>query len=323
MSEYINNNKQDRIDITGIRYNDLIAIERDYSWKTKDIHWFFKCARCDRIVSKSKSAVMHGKIKTCGNHASELIKERPDDIRHKKRTVDMTTDEMLAYFKEIIDSGVCPSQGMLKYKLITHRLYSIHNSMIDRCRNPNNSRWSLYGGADIPVSVCDRWYTPGSQMGVIRFIYDAYQNGYYDQPKNTKRGDILSIDRWPNKNGNYDPTNVRWIPLKEQGQNVRTNRMICDGRETLIVSKFEEKYHLPSGWVSVRRDAANWTDDMVVWAAIHQELGLNTKHFSKRHFTNFRDVDGFMRLCPKIGSTLFNIAMKQWEDYEANGRHNQ
>ena len=35
-----------------------------------------------------------------------------------------------------------------------------------------------------------------------------------------------SIDRWPNKDGNYEPGNVRWATREEQGSNKSNNRHI-------------------------------------------------------------------------------------------------
>lgn len=43
-----------------------------------------------------------------------------------------------------------------------HPLYHTWASMIQRCTNPNNDCFAIYGGASPPVTVCDRWLNDGN-----------------------------------------------------------------------------------------------------------------------------------------------------------------
>ena len=86
------------------------------------------------------------------------------------------------------------------------RLYRVWISMRARCNNPNNKSFKYYGGKG--VLVCDEW----SDYSVFKRW--AENNGY---DKNAKYGDC-TIDRI-NPNGNYEPSNCRWVDMATQNNN--------------------------------------------------------------------------------------------------------
>lgn len=57
------------IDISGVRYNDLTAI--NYSHWNKVEYWNFKCELCGDIKPKRKPDVKRGRIKSCGCHKNK------------------------------------------------------------------------------------------------------------------------------------------------------------------------------------------------------------------------------------------------------------
>ena len=67
----------------------------------------------------------------------------------------------------------------------------------------------MYGARGI--KMCDRW-----NASFEDFLADV---GFRPSPDH-------SIDRYPNKNGNYEPGNVRWATRVEQQNNLRSNRMV-------------------------------------------------------------------------------------------------
>jgi hypothetical protein len=75
--------------------------------------------------------------------------------------------------------------------------------MIQRCTNQNQRAFKNYGGRGI--SVCDRW-----RMSFENFLADMGE-----PPAG------LSLDRYPNNDGNYEPTNCRWANRDEQNCNKR------------------------------------------------------------------------------------------------------
>ena len=88
------------------------------------------------------------------------------------------------------------------------RLYNTWGCMRQRCNNPNNTSYEHYGGRGI--SICDEW------NDYVNFRNWAYANGY---------DDTLSIDRI-NNDGNYEPSNCRWVNNEVQTNNQSRNRII-------------------------------------------------------------------------------------------------
>lgn len=88
------------------------------------------------------------------------------------------------------------------------RLYKSWHTMIYRCENPKSTHYKVYGGRGI--SVCKEWHNPEE------FMKWALENGYNDN---------LTIDRI-DVNGNYEPSNCRWITQLEQARNKRNNKKL-------------------------------------------------------------------------------------------------
>lgn len=82
--------------------------------------------------------------------------------------------------------------------------YHILNNIKQRCFNKKSKSYINYGGRGI--SVCDEW-----KNDYISFVNWANKNGY-------KEG--LSIDRIDN-DGNYEPSNCRWVNRIIQSRNTR------------------------------------------------------------------------------------------------------
>jgi len=91
------------------------------------------------------------------------------------------------------------------------RLYGVWNTMIQRCTNKNADEYWNYGGRGI--KVCGEWT---GELGFKNFYDWAMSNGY---DKNAERGKCI-IDRI-DVNGNYEPSNCRWVDMYVQVHNRR------------------------------------------------------------------------------------------------------
>jgi len=98
-----------------------------------------------------------------------------------------------------------------KHGLSKHPLYKKWRGIKQRCFLKSRDGYENYGGRGI--TMCDEWL---GKNGFYNFYNWAIQNGY-------KKG--LTIDRI-DVNGNYEPTNCRWVTMKTQGNNRRNNKLI-------------------------------------------------------------------------------------------------
>lgn len=117
----------------------------------------------------------------------------------------------------------------------TTRLYKCWQDMKSRCYNGNNKNYIQYGGRGI--IVCEQW-----EHDYQKFRAWAVENGYKEN---------LTLDR-VNFNGNYEPTNCRWVSIKSQQHNKRNNRFIEFKGEIKTLSEWCEKLNLNKSSISSR-----------------------------------------------------------------------
>ena len=113
-------------------------------------------------------------------------------------------------------------------------MYNSWVSMKQRCSNPNNRAWLYYGGRGI--KVCDSWVNS----------FDNFIDDVGDRPF-----EGAQLDR-TDTNGDYEPSNVRWITASE---NMKNRRPSSEWRKKGSLEK-GEKY---------RGVALSMPADLYVW----------------------------------------------------------
>lgn len=119
------------------------------------------------------------------------------------------------------------------------RLYSIYLNMKSRCYYVKNPRYKNYGGRGI--CICKEWLED-----FLTFKKWAEENGYSEN---------LTIDRI-DVNGNYEPSNCRWISNKEQQNNKTTSKFIEYKDETKTLTQWSE--HLGIGYKTLQKRIRKW-----------------------------------------------------------------
>ena len=121
-------------------------------------------------------------------------------------------------------------KGNTKHNLCYERLYGIYEKMKGRCFTPTDAGYKNYGGRG--VKIADVWL---GKNGFINFHDWAINNGYSNE---------LTIDRI-NVDGDYEPSNCRWVNQKTQQNNRRNNRRITYNAQTHTIAEWANIKDIP------------------------------------------------------------------------------
>lgn len=219
------------VDITGERFGCLTVIRRDGVTKSGAAAWLCKCD-CGQYTIAAGNHLRQGLVKSCGcarktahriditgQRFGKLVAIEPiyGDITYWRCKCDCG-NETSVRMSNLRSGGViscgCASSRLYsgeknpsyKHGNAHCRLYAVWASMIQRCENENNSAFKNYGGRGI--SVCDEWHDYAT------FEEWALSSGYDESAPKGK----CTIDRI-NNNGNYEPSNCRWVDMHIQALN--------------------------------------------------------------------------------------------------------
>lgn len=126
------------------------------------------------------------------------------------------------------------------------RLYNIWCGIKDRCYNKKCKSYCYYGGRSI--SMCDEW-----QNDYLKFKEWAINNGY---EKN------LTIDRI-DVNGNYSPTNCRWVDFKKQANNRTNSHYLIFNNERRTISEWADYLNIKEN-ILRQRIFAGWSVERAI-----------------------------------------------------------
>ena len=228
-------------DLIGQQFGKLTVIDRapnkiDGSGRPRTM-WNCKCSCDNKIVVVSTDYLKRSDCPSCGCEATKrrVDKNRINNIGEKfgRLTIlDILWNEKRAKaickcdcgndyigVKSDIVSGHTKSCGCFRQETtqinrLVHgmtdtRLYSIWKNMKKRCMNKNDEDYPLYGGRGIKVSK--KWVNNFSN-----FMEWSLSHGYNDN---------LTLDR-KDVNGNYKPSNCRWVTQQVNANNKSSNLYI-------------------------------------------------------------------------------------------------
>ena len=177
-------------------------------------------------------------------------------------------------------------------------LYQVWCDMVRRCTNPKHTRFKDWGGRGI--TICEEW------LNLENFLAWVGTSGY--------RPGLL-IDRIDN-DGNYKPSNCRWVTMKEQGNNRRSNRLITYKGKTQTLAQWAELIGIRPTSLSMRLKNG--------WP-LEKALEIPGNYFSKREIANNRKSNKFLehngkrmsvadwgRFIGINGSTILNRIENGW-----------
>lgn len=140
----------------------------------------------------------------------------------------------------------CGKAEMIRERVTRHghsaggpasKTYTVWVGMKGRCSRAKNNRYAQYGGRGI--SVCERWQT------FANFLADMGE-----------RPDGYSLERL-DVNGNYEPSNCAWIPLRLQGRNTTRSAHVSLNGERMTQAEAAERLGVDqrtiSKWVAVQK----------------------------------------------------------------------
>lgn len=124
----------------------------------------------------------------------------------------------------------------------THPLYKMWQGMLRRCNNSKDNNYHNYGGRGI--KVCDRWKDINN---FIDDMYSLYIPG-------------LDLDRI-NNNGDYEPSNCRWVTRKVNCNNRRDSIFIEYNGYKKTISEWADYLNIPYSVITYR--LKSWSVDKI------------------------------------------------------------
>lgn len=264
-------------DLTGKRYGALTVLKYLGNINPKRNTAYFLC-RCDCGKEKAieGTSLSGGKTKSCGcriNIVENFIGKRfgrlvvieetepritPSGSKERRYLCQCDCGNTKNISRAGLQGGTksCGCLGVeicknIKNKNVfqaTHgkrhtRLYHIWLCMKQKCSNPKNPEFKRYGKRGI--TVCAEWKND------FQCFWDwSYANGYKEEimPNGKNKWTIDRIDT----NGNYEPSNCRWVDMLIQSNNKRDNHLITYEGETLTLAQTARKYGINRQLLSER-----------------------------------------------------------------------
>jgi hypothetical protein len=116
---------------------------------------------------------------------------------------------------------------LFKHGMFGTSTHTVWRKMLERCAKPYCADFPRYGGRGI--AVCERWHD--------------FKNFFADMGE---RPDGLTLDRI-DVNGNYEPSNCRWVDRTTQNRNRRDNVLLTHNGITAPIAEWAERIGMKKG----------------------------------------------------------------------------
>jgi len=131
-----------------------------------------------------------------------------------------------------------------KHGMSNTKIYRNYYHMISRCYDVNDISYKNYGQRGI--TVCEDW------KNSFKSYYDwIMANGYEE---------YLTLDRIDN-DGDYEPNNCRWVTVKEQSNNRRSNVWITINDITKTQTEWSRQTGISAKTINYRYFVLNIRDE--------------------------------------------------------------
>ncbi len=237
------------IDISEKKFGKLTAVKVSHS--KNGLYWICRCDCGNEIVESGRrlrngNRIECGKCKDMFHRSKDLTGKRFNrlmviSISHKTQTSKFFWKCKCDCGNNTIVNGISLIHGRtkscgclqkektsklaFKHGKSGNRTYLSWNHMVQRCENKNNSQYKDYGGRGVTIDSSWR-----GDHGFENFFRDMG-----DRPNGK------TLDRHPDKNGNYTKDNCRWATKKQQQRNTRSNVWIeAFGKLKLLIDWCEE-----------------------------------------------------------------------------------
>ena len=190
-------------DVSGVRFGRLVAIEPTDKRCCGKVYWKCKCD-CGNLCVVLSGNLLGGRTRSCGCLRLDMRRRPQKDPTLNQRRIRLRKQKLEEH----------PDDAVWQLPTKEDRLYVIWCSMKSRCNKPTDKSFNLYGGRGI--SVCQEW-----NDFFLLFKEWALSTGYdYDAPFGQCTLDRIDV------NGNYEPSNCRWVDSKTQKANKRCRNHI-------------------------------------------------------------------------------------------------
>lgn len=243
------------IDITGQRFGKLVVlcrVPRHEKYVSKDARWRCRCD-CGAEVVHSGNNLRRGGVTHCGcsrKGLDNLVGRRFGRLLVLHRGEFRKKDTLWVCVCDCGNEITIPANrlkqgtqscGCLRREInsVVHQThgysktaeYRIWKAAIDRCENPKNKGYGRYGALGVK-------FHPEWRHSFVAFINHI---GWRTSPD-------LTLDRYPDPAGNYEPGNVRWATLSQQANNKRKTKRYEFNGLSLTIKEWSDKlgwpYHL-------------------------------------------------------------------------------